>query len=359
MPKPGYPLGATQFLPRILSAALVAGCVWLLLQNIVAAPSLQAAWAQRQMPTYLTALSSGDPAKARSVFDRDIRGNPADPDTYKVVAQACMQSGRYDLALEYLDRGVIACRNASHAERGSLYVMISECYIHTEKTKPQQMAILAARNALDLDPENPEVLNAYGYVLAENGEQLEEATLKIGHALELLKKQQDTPQSRFWSAQAEDSYGWALYKQRKYDGAVSAISQAIADMPQQVFTDPRVKGEILGELYYHLGAAYRGQKNPERARAALESAISYAPNQKDAKAEFEALKVTVVVPRAGPPSGGVKPGRTSGAAAGLAPSAASPATGAVKHAPARGNSPRGDGTPAPTGAGGSGAERRP
>src|SRR5205823_1624906 len=137
----------------------------------------------------------------------------------------------------------------------------------------QERAISAARNALDLSPEDPMVLNNYGYILADNGEQLDEAVQKIVQALELLKKLPDTPETRLNSATVEDSYGWALYKQHKYDAAVSALNQAITDIPLEVVSNPAKSGELLGELYYHLGAAYRGQKDPERARAALQTAV--------------------------------------------------------------------------------------
>src|SRR4051794_21527175 len=104
MPEPREPLGAVQYLPRLLTAAVVAVCVWLLYQTVVAPSGLQNPWAQRQMPAYLSALSDPNPAKARKQFDDDIRGNPAEPGVYGAIAQACMQTDRYDLALEYLDR---------------------------------------------------------------------------------------------------------------------------------------------------------------------------------------------------------------------------------------------------------------
>src|SRR5258708_2515726 len=138
MPEPREPLGAAQYLPRILTVAVGAVCVWLLFQTLVAPSGLPNAWTQRQMEPYLTALSSGDNAKARAVFDRDIRANSAEPGVYGVIAQACIQTDRYDLALEYLDRGVAACKNAPRQGRASLYLLMFECYTHTEKTKPQK-----------------------------------------------------------------------------------------------------------------------------------------------------------------------------------------------------------------------------
>ena len=302
-------------LPRLISAALAGGCVWLLLRSIVGAPSLSDMLAERQLAPYVAALSAGDIPKARAAFDREIKSNPANPDTYKVIAQACVQQQKYDLAIEYVNRGLDACKNAPGKGRALLYAMLSECYSFTEKSKPQKLAISMARNALDLDPENPQYLNAYGYLLADNGEQLVDATVKIGHALEILKKLPDTPGTRFSSAQAEDSYGWALYKQHKYDAAVSAINQAIADMPQEATDSPTYKNDVAGIIYYHLGAAYRGQKSLDRARTALQTAVQYAPNLKEAAAEFAALKADLAAAQKAQPGVG-KPGSAAGTGAG-------------------------------------------
>ncbi len=340
MPKP-EPI---QYLPRLLSAALVAGCVWMLLQTVVNPSKIDAAVLQRQIAPYAAALSSGDMAKARALFDRDIHGNPADPGVYELIATACEKSNRYDLALEYLNRGVEACRTASADQRAGLYISISDCYQHTEK-KPQRMAILAARNALDLVPENPQVLNAYGYLLADNGEQLDEAVMKISHALELLKKQPDTPDIRLLSALVEDSYGWALYKQRKYDAALSAIGQAISDVPRGDSSDAPDRDASLGELYYHLGAVYNAKKDFERARSAFQTAIKYDPKNKEANAELMALKSAAPTTAAKPAVSEASAAPLGGAAVSPAPSTPPASAGAVKRLPDYAVPTRTDGKP--------------
>ena len=81
-----------------------------------------------------------------------------------------------------------------------------------------------------------------------------------------------------------------MYKQHKYDAAVSALDLAIADMGADQVPDAKARAEALGGLYYHLGAAHYGRKNKELARRALQSALGYAPDQKEATALLEAIK---------------------------------------------------------------------
>src|SRR5437764_13835588 len=91
-----------QLLPRILSALLLGVCFWLLLRSILGVSNFQEFMADRQMAPYITALSSKDDAKARALFDKDLKANPTNPDVYFGIAQACNKSGRLDLAEEYL-----------------------------------------------------------------------------------------------------------------------------------------------------------------------------------------------------------------------------------------------------------------
>src|SRR4051812_400144 len=117
-----------QLLPRVLSALLLGGCLWLLLRSILGVTNFQGFLADRQMAPYVTALSTKDDAKARTLFDRDIKANPANPDTYFGIAQACIKSGRLDLAEEYLERGVVACKAAPPEQLAGMYGALSDCY---------------------------------------------------------------------------------------------------------------------------------------------------------------------------------------------------------------------------------------
>ena len=123
MAKPGpSPL----LLGRLFSAILIAGMVWLLLANgysIIAA--VQSLMSQNRMAPYASVLSTGDMNRAHALFDRDIRSHPTDPDTYKSIAAACVQANRTDLAVEYLEKSLLPCKDAPRSVRAESQAVIT------------------------------------------------------------------------------------------------------------------------------------------------------------------------------------------------------------------------------------------
>lgn len=281
-------------LARLMSALIVAGLAWFALSILLmVVPEVQRRLFERQIAPYLTVLSQGDPTNARARFDRDVAAHPADPAVYEVIATACARANRYDLAVEYLNKGLLPCKDAPRATRSGMYLQLSQCYAEIEKTRPQTQAVLAAQRAVELDPDSPNCLNAYGYLLADNDLQLEEAQRTIVRALQLLKNEPDDPDTQREIAGVEDSYGWVLFKLRRYDKAVSALNEAIADLPPASEfphdLDPKAYRTEIGEIYYHLGAAFSRENNAAAARQALQTALSYAPDNRLAKTAMDAL----------------------------------------------------------------------
>jgi len=99
------------------------------------------------------------------------------------------------------------------------------------------------KKILLLSPDNPVILNAYGYTLTIHTERYDEALKLIAQALELSP---DDPATI-------DSMGWVKYKLQQYDEAVKYLSQAY-----ELYQDP--------EVGYHLIAALLGTKNTDRAK---------------------------------------------------------------------------------------------
>ncbi|SLN59870.1 lipoprotein NlpI [Roseivivax jejudonensis] len=94
------------------------------------------------------------------------------------------------------------------------------------------------RQSLDLNPEQPQVLNYLGYSLVEEQENLEEALDLIERAVEL------SPDSGY----IVDSLGWALYRLGRYEEAVGHMERAAELMP----IDP-VVNDHLGDVYWAVG----------------------------------------------------------------------------------------------------------
>nr|WP_256474121.1 tetratricopeptide repeat protein [Lutimaribacter sp. EGI FJ00013] len=94
------------------------------------------------------------------------------------------------------------------------------------------------RRALELNPEQPQVLNYLGYSLVEKQEKLDEALDMIERAVA----------ARPDSGYIVDSLGWVLYRLGRYDEAVDHMEHATELMP----TDP-VVNDHLGDVYWAVG----------------------------------------------------------------------------------------------------------
>jgi len=127
--------------------------------------------------------------------------------------------------------------------------------IALERAKQWDRAEKDFLKALELEPEQPLVLNYLGYSWIEQGQNLERAKAMIEKAVE------QRPQDGFIT----DSLGWALYRMGDYDGAVVHLERAVALEPG----DPVIND--------HLGDAYWLAGRREEARFQWTRALSSDP----------------------------------------------------------------------------------
>ena len=107
-----------------------------------------------------------------------------------------------------------------------------------ERQKKYEQAEEEFRKVLNVNPRNTSTLNYYGYMLADRGIRLEEATGLIKRALA------DDPNN----AAYQDSLGWAYFKQDKLDDAETLLRQAI----KREGHDPTILSH-LGDVYAKMG----------------------------------------------------------------------------------------------------------
>jgi Tfp pilus assembly protein PilF len=107
-----------------------------------------------------------------------------------------------------------------------------------ERQKKFDLAETEFRKVLDLNPRNASTLNYYGYMLADRGVRLDEATSLIKRALV------EEP----GSAAYKDSLGWAYYKQDKLPEAEALLRQAL----EHDSHDPTILSH-LGDIYAKMG----------------------------------------------------------------------------------------------------------
>lgn len=104
--------------------------------------------------------------------------------------------------------------------------------------------------ALELKPDQSDVLNYLGYSWIDRGQNIEEAKEMIEQAV------YDQPEN----AQIIDSMGWALYKLKDYEKSVEYLEKALELLP-----DDPVINDHLGDAYWSLGRVIEAKFQWRRA----------------------------------------------------------------------------------------------
>ncbi|MEM7190455.1 MAG: tetratricopeptide repeat protein [Pseudomonadota bacterium] len=130
-----------------------------------------------------------------------------------------------------------------------------------ERSKQWDRAESDFRKALELEPDQPDVLNYLGYSLVELGQKLEEAEKMIELAVE------QRPDDGY----IVDSLGWVLFRFAEFERAVEHLERAVELRP----VDP-VINDHFGDALWMVGRR-------TEARFQWKRALSFEPEEKDAK----------------------------------------------------------------------------
>jgi tetratricopeptide (TPR) repeat protein len=107
-----------------------------------------------------------------------------------------------------------------------------------ERSKQWAKAEVDMRKALELQPEQPHVLNYLGYSWIDQG-------INLDDAMKMIKRAVD---QRPDDGYIVDSLGWAYYRIGNYDDAVKQLERAIDLKPE----DPTIN-DHLGDAYWRVG----------------------------------------------------------------------------------------------------------
>jgi len=107
-----------------------------------------------------------------------------------------------------------------------------------ERTERWSDAEADFKRALEINPDQPQVLNYLGYSWVDMGRNLEEALDMIRTAVDLRPN----------DGYIVDSLGWAYYRLERYDDAVEQLERAVERRPE----DP-VINDHLGDAYWQVG----------------------------------------------------------------------------------------------------------
>ncbi|MBN7795316.1 tetratricopeptide repeat protein [Parahaliea mediterranea] len=193
-------------------------------------------------------LDGGQPERARALFNDLRRDHPdADERLYALEAELLMSAGRASESMALLNRALSELPEST-ALRYSRSIL---------GEKQGNLALMESdlRTILENDPNNATALNALGYSLANRTQRYQEAHDLIARALELEPEE----------PAILDSMGWVLYRLGRYDEALPYLERAY-----RAFPDPEVAAH-LGEVLWVSG-------NAERAREVWRDALEKAPS---------------------------------------------------------------------------------
>ncbi|HET7717240.1 MAG TPA: tetratricopeptide repeat protein [Bauldia sp.] len=188
--------------------------------------------AEIQSGLCLDVLERTDEAAKR--LEALIAANPEDLDAIAALGNIYRGRERFAEAAEVYTKGIdtIDQPNATH------WRLFYFRGVANERSKNWEQAEADLKKALELSPDQPQVLNYLGYSWVDMGINLEEGLDMIRKAVE------QRPNDGY----IVDSLGWAYYRLGRYDEAVEQLERAAELRPE----DP-VINDHLGDAYWQVG----------------------------------------------------------------------------------------------------------
>ncbi|WP_420005144.1 tetratricopeptide repeat protein [Arenibacterium sp. LLYu02] len=189
---------------------------------------------------------AGNPQAASEVLQQLARDFPDHIAVQTDLGDLMRQQEDYTAAVAAYDR---ALDLSEEGAQNRWFLLYARGICH-ERLKMWDEAEADFRAALEIDPEQPQVLNYLGYSLVERQEKLDEALSLIERAVA----------ARPDSGYIVDSLGWVLYRLGKYEEAVGHMERAVELMA----VDP-VVNDHLGDVYWAVGRKLEAQFQWRRA----------------------------------------------------------------------------------------------
>jgi tetratricopeptide (TPR) repeat protein len=180
----------------------------------------------------LDALGNREEALRR--LSNIVRANPGDVDAMSVLGDLQRTDERYLEAAETYTRAIEVAGGEKPGNWRFYYVR----GIAYERAKEWPKAESDFLRALELRPDQPQVLNYLGYSWVDQGINLEPA-------LEMIEKAVAAAPNDGYIV---DSLGWAFYRMGRYEDAVEALEKAV----QLRSNDPEIN-DHLGDAYWKTG----------------------------------------------------------------------------------------------------------
>lgn len=205
------------------------------------------------------------PDAAIEVLEKLAADYPNQAPIYSALGGLFRQQESYESAAEAYDRALELTPEDGRTRWFLLYAR-AICY---ERLGEWDKAEADFRAALELNPEQPQVLNYLGYSLVEKQQKLDEA-------LDMIKR---AVASRPDSGYIVDSLGWVLYRLGRYDEAVGHMEKAVELMPVDA-----VVNDHLGDVYWAVGRIREAEFQWRRALSFID------PDDTDSEADPDRIR---------------------------------------------------------------------
>ncbi len=205
------------------------------------------------------------PDAAIEVLEQLTRDYPTLPRVYSALGILHSQQESYEAAVAAYDKAL----EFTEEDAPGRWAILYRRGISHERLDMWPQAESDFRAALELNPDNPQVLNYLGYSLVEKRQNLDEALDMIQRAVA----------ARPDSGYIVDSLGWILFRLGRYDEAVRHLETAVELMP----VDP-VVNDHLGDVFWAVGRVLEAQFQWKRALSFVD------PEDTDAEADPDRIR---------------------------------------------------------------------
>lgn len=200
-----------------------------------------------QLQLGLSLAQKDQVAEARTHLKGLLEEDPNDIRSYLAYGSVLSDAKDYREMANTYDKAVAIIGNVPSRNDWSIFFQRAIAY---ERLKEWEKAEPNFKRALDLNPEQPQVLNYLGYSWVDRNENLTEAMTMIRKAVELRPN----------DGYIVDSLGWAHYRLGDFDKAVIELERAISLRAG----DPTIN-DHLGDAYWRVGRKIEAIYQWERA----------------------------------------------------------------------------------------------
>lgn len=172
--------------------------------------------------------------EAKQILDQLAAKEPENIRPLDALGNILRSHKRYKEALEYYDRAIALIKKPTLRHWSHFYSR----GVSYERIKRWDKAEVDLKKALELNPNQPLILNYLGYSWVDQSKNLKQAMELIRKAVKLK------PNDGYFV----DSLGWAHYRLAKYEEAVKYLERAVELRP-----DDPVINDHLGDAYWRAG----------------------------------------------------------------------------------------------------------